>query len=599
MTTRRASTVAALLLLQILGLSHRARAEHNVQAVALASVAYQDGPLTRADLVPLTPVASRFGVIVTITGSHVNVVRQDGTEVRLKGAAPGEAWEDEGTVLLLQRGDAWVQRSQLPQLLGISQKTRARTGIEATSLGVSAGHTFESFEVRKPVIARQPVQKRPGETSRGRRFVPTEAQDGREYVQTEVGAVEVGLGVSRVSTFGTPSMSGIYQEVIGPGSPVVVDESRQIGEPGPVDHTVPYVSMNAVEGDREICFGDMSDPLFGPGTGFELRTLTRKGAWFGASLLAPTGAGTEPEDARVALRAGAVTPTGFDGEVALSPDGSHLLIGQWLQPTGSLRVSLVDRLDLRHHDLFWNHQVLPTMKLFGRQAKTAGRYDAETQLLGLDWRVGRTHFGWEQQRGVSAGDEWARDALSLSLLERRTSLSLRYILPHQQADCEGLEWFVSRFDSSGRQLYFSSSAPGIGSMGADRAYRFGASLPVKQHLRWRIGMEANAEGLQPEGKLEWRPSSDAMVSLRYGLLDSDFSGDTVDRGVVVQASFAFGGGGPPPQGTGRIVGSVKDDAGSGVADVAVVLEEMTVTFTRTDGSFEFSGVAPGRQRVKL
>jgi hypothetical protein len=261
---------------------------------------------------------------------------------------------------------------------------------------------------------------------------------------------------------------------------------------------------------------------------------------------------------------------------------------------------VIDRLRLQHRDLSWNYYVLPAVKAFGRHATAAGEYDAETQLLGLDWRLGQTRIGVEQHRGVSSGQAWSRDSLSLSLLQRRTNLSLRYILPHQQADRRGLEWYVSRFDASGRQVYFSSAAPASGSAQGGRSYRLGASLPVRKHFRSRIGVELGPNGIYPEGKLEWRPSFDAMVSLRYGLLDSEFAwGDTVDRGIVLQASVAFGGGGLAPRRTGRIVGRVRDDAGRGVADVAVVLEDAGATYTRADGSFEFKGVAPGRQRVKV
>jgi hypothetical protein len=584
-------------LLSALGFPVKARAENAEGTAPRAASTPSSGDVTEGQLIPLTPIASRFGVIVTITGSHINIVRRDGTELRLKGLLPGDAVEtDNAPVLLLQQGDAWVRPLELPQLLGLRDDADLEAGISQTSLLKGA---FESFEVKKPVVYRPAPQKKSAEPDRHRRLPTMDTLDGGGFVQTETSPVEVGLGVSRLSSFSTPEMAGLYQEVVGPSSSAVAGAPRQLGDPSPVDRTLSYLSVEVYEGDRFFFLGDVSDPLFGPATGFDLRSVRPDGAWLGAAVVAPVEPGSAHRDGQFALRAGMPSSDGLGGEVSFSADGSHLLVGEWQHAGTSFRASLLDCFDLQRRDLSWSHLLLPATKVFGRHAQAQGDYDAATQLLGIEWRLGRARLGVEQHRGVSAGETWGSDALSLSLLQKRTTASLRYVLAQQDSGRQGMEWFISRFDSSGRQVYFSSTAPAAASLQGGRTYRLGASLPVKEHVRSRVSVELGAGGFHPEGKLEWRPSRDKVVSLRYGLLDQELVGTGAERGLVLQGSFAFGGAGLPPRGTGRIVGRVRDDASRGVADVAVVLEEVAVTFTRADGSFEFKGVPVGRQRVKL
>ena len=559
-----------------------------------AVVDFGDGPR-----LPLTSLGGQLGIIVTITGEHVNIVRPDGSELRLKGAMPEDVpLTTDRPVLLLSQADAWAAPEDLARLLGVASDLDPEGGRFLAGHSPRAQQSLETFAVAKPiVVSHTPV--RTSEEPQPRRLPRIDPGGEGDRVLTDVAPIEVGLGVTEVSSFGGPGMTGIYQEMVGPGWGTVSGGARQLRSDSPVHRTLSYFTLDVYEGDRTYILGDISDPLFGTSTGIEMRSALSDSTSVGAAVLVPDQRLGVNGDGQLALRAETASDSGLATEVSIATDGSYSLSGRWERPGMSLRSHIMDSYGIRRRDFAWKHEPLPAVILSGRVAGANGAYDARASLMGLHWRLGHARLGLERARGVSASEPWGTDALSLSLLRGRTSGAVRYVLPSEATGREGLEWHLSRFDPSGRQVFLSSSAPTGGEWDSGRSYRLGSSWPIQRNVRLRSALDWDRQGIHPEGKIEWRPSRDKVISLRYGVFDSGLSGEAAERALVLQASFGFGSTGGQPQGTGRVFGRVKDNLGQGVADVALVLEEVAVTFTRSDGSYEFRGVDPGRQTVRI
>jgi len=600
MTSWRTSAILGLLLLAAPapGAADEPRPlpSPTAQVVNLSSaVDFGDGPR-----LPLTPLAARLGAIVTITGEHVNIVRPDGSELRLKGSPPDEipVSSDRPTVLL-RRGEAWADAGTLAQLLGVGGDIDTEGATLLLSALPSENPSFTSFAVVKPVVLSDPPERAP-EQVQPRRRLP-DVNSGREDggVMTELAPVEVGLGVTEMSSLNDPAMTGFYQEIVGPGWSTLNGGPRELRYDSPVRRTLSYFSLDLYDGDRTYMLGDISDPLFGAVTGIDIRSDLNDITSVGAAVMVPNQQLGANAPGQFALRAQTASSTGLSTEVSIAADGSYLLSGEWKRPGASLSSHLIDCYGLKRRDLAWELQALPAVNVFSRIAETEGSYTAGASLAGIQWRLGRSRLGLERARGTSSNEPWGSDALSLSLLSSHTSGTVRYLRPSQPTGREGLEWYLSRFDARGRQVFFSSSAPNRGEWDSGRSYRLGTSLPLRRELRVRAALDWDRDGVHPEGKIEWRPSKDKVIALRYGVFDSGLSGAPSGSALVLQASIGFGSTGRSPQGTGRIIGRVNDDRGQGVADVAVVLEEVAVTFTRADGTFEFRGVEAGRQTVRI
>ena len=566
------------------------------RAVELPAVVdFGDGPR-----LPLTSLGGQLGIIVTITGEHVNIVRPDGSELRLKGAMPEDVpLSIDRPVLLLSQADAWAAPEDLARLLGVAGGLDPEGGLLLAGRSPRAQQSLETFEVAKPVVVSHSPVPTP-EEPQPRRLPKIDPGGEGDRVFTDVAPIEVGLGVTEVSSFSGPGMAGIYQEMVGPGWGTVNGGARQLGSDSPVHRILSYFTLDVYEGDRTYILGDISDPLFGASTGIEMRSALSDSTSVGAAVLVPDERLGVDGDGQLALRAEAASDSGLATEVSIATDGSYSLSGRWERPGTSLRSDIIESYGIRRRDFAWEHEPLPAVTLSGRFAEANGAYDARASLMGLHWRLlGRARLGLERARGVSAGEAWGTDALSLSLLRGRTSGAVRYVLPSEATGREGLEWHLTRFDSSGRQVFLNSSAPTRGEWASGRSYRLGASWPIQRNVRLRAALDWEGESIHPEGKIEWRPGRDKVISLRYGVFDSGLSGEAAERALVLQASFGFGSTGGQPRGTGRVFGRVKDNLGQAVADVALVLEEVAVTFTRSDGTYEFRGVDPGRQTVRI
>jgi hypothetical protein len=548
---------------------------------------------------PLSELGARFGIIVTVVDENVHIIHRDGSELRLRASSPGERPLELGKAeILVSNADVWARAKDVPRLLGLPGTLDADAREMTVSLPPDEAQPVETFLVAKPVVLSAPRKR--GQTARARRPRP-DSRAGRDSsgLVTEVMTGDTSLGVSHLSLLNSPGMTGVYQQVTRPASSDAHRTSRDLDPQSPVRHTVAQFSMEMHEEDRVYAAGDVFDPLCGTATGFEMRTAVNEDAWIGAAVLVPNDSVREDAEGQVSLRAAAPVGPHVSTDLAVSLDGSYSLSGQWRRGSTALRSSILDRADLSRRDVSVEHQIARSIRGYARSSELQGLYGARADLLGAEWRLGKARLALERTRGVSGDEVWGTDAVSMSLLRGRSASTIRYLVPREADGRSGLEWFVSRFHPSGRQVFFSSSAPSTGTAPTDRTYRVGTSWPVGQGLRLRAALGWDSEELHPEAKMEWRPSRDKVITLQYGPFDMDASGGALDTAIVLQASMAFGGTAREPHGTGRVVGQVRDDSGQGVGDVAVVLEEVTVTFTRSDGTFEFRGVKPGRQIVKI
>ncbi len=553
-----------------------------------------DGPR-----IPLPEVAAQFGIIVTVADESVNIVRRDGTELRLKASRPGEEPSGLDAALLLVNGtEVWARAEDVPRLLGLAGTVSGDGRPMAVGVAADEAQPVETFLVAKPVVLPSAPKR---EQSKRRTPELPDTDGGRDTspVVTEMMTGDTSLGISQLSLLNTPGMTGVYQQVVGPASSDARRTGRDLDPESPVQHTVAQFSMEVHEEDRVYVAGDMFDPLSGTATGFEVRASVDEATWVGAAVLASDDRVRGDAEGQVSLRA--ETPFGphADTDLAVSLDGSYAVSGEWRRGSTALRSSVLDRADLWRRDVSAEHQIARSVRGYARASELRGLYAARADLLGVEWRVGKANLALERTTGVSGDESWGSDALSVSLFGGRFTSTMRYLVPRDGSGRSGLEWFVSRFHPSGRQVFLSSSAPRTGTASSDRTYRVGTSYPIGHGLRLRAALGWDSEELHPEAKLEWRPARDKIVTLQYGPFEIDASGRALDTAVVLQASMAFGGTARGPRGTGRVVGRVSDDRGHGVGDVAVVLEEVAVTFTRADGSFEFRRVTPGRQTVRI
>jgi len=600
MTLRRTSAICGLVLTVAAGVAGAAQEQAaslpgGGESTDLSRVAdFGDGPR-----VPLSELGGRLGVIVTVAGRNVNIVHRDGSELRLKASFPGDPQLPTArNGIVIRDGEAWALPEKALPLLGLGEPEVQEQGRPAARGSGSQAAAFEAFEVVKPAVARV-ASSAPETPSHVPRLPSLAASAPTEDGYAEVYPVEVNLAVSRTSTFTAPDMRGYYQEVIGPAGRTRGQDPRELAPRSPVSTTMSHLHLEARDGDRTCAVGDVFHPLWGTATGIEVESAVSQQSRVAASVMVPADARGERPDGQLALRASTSSPYGLATEAAIGADGSYFASGSWDGQRLSLRSSMAERSDLKRRDAWCQHRPLPSLTVFGRVSQMTGLYDAQATLLGLHWRLGRAHLGLDRTEGTSFGEAWATDAMSVSVLRGQSSGAVRYLVPREGLGRAGLEWSLTRCDRLGRQLFLSSSAPENTALGAGRVYRLGGSMPIGEDFRARAAVDWGAGGVHPEGKVQWRPRRDRMVSLRYGVLDFGAPGTATGRAVVLQASFAFGGSDDAPRGTGRVVGTVKDDAGCGVGDVTVVLDGEKRGVTRPDGGYAFSGIELGQHLVKI
>jgi|GEM_PF-2489704 len=558
---------------------------------ALESVDFGDGPR-----IPLARVAARVGVIVIVTGERANIVRRDGTEVRLH-VTPCDAAMDEirGSPLVLKWSEVWARTKDLPWLLGSESATLDENGaLTAAGRPASGWMRFEEFSVPKPVVSRDTNEPK---SHRGRpigqlKRIGCDDENG-EAVSVGVSASEVDLAVTRTATFSTPKMLGCYQERTSSSPGLASKWDRVLIRGLPVIQSVEHLSLSIMDEDISYEVGDLLDPLFdrATGVGFSSKFADIK---IGARALVPDGGIEKDNRGQLSVRASALWGGHVDADVALGSDGSCFASGKWGGDGMSLRLSAASRPDLRKQEMSWGQDLTKSLRGFAQRAELVGTHEARMDVLGLQWRMKRGYASVERVRGEAGGEAWGSDGLTLLALRGRTSGLVRYVVPVQPTGRKGFEWFYSWFNSKGQQVFAGSTAPAGGELGRGRCFRVGGSVPLRRGVTLRASVEGGSEGIRPEGRVEWRPSPEKVMMLRYGLLGSGVSESCVERGIVLQAQVSFGSTGRAPRGTGRVVGMVRNDIGRGVRGVMVTLDGETMAVTRADGSYAFEGVDPGR-----
>ncbi len=304
-------------------------------------------------------------------------------------------------------------------------------------------------------------------------------------------------------------------------------------------------------------------------------------------------------DGQFGIRAETLAGKNLIAEAAVAGDGAYYTAARWNTPGLSLRAAALQGPDSRRSELWWRAKVLPAVSLMGRSSAIGGGLDVRADGLSVAWTLGRAQASVERARASSDGQPWLSDSVSLALFRSSLTGIFRYLVRRQGDGRSGLEWTLSHLGGRGRQVYLSSSAPQVGTAVEPRSYRVGMHSEVSPKMRARIALVRERSGIRPELSVEIRPSVDQIISVGYGAFDAGTPGTGLGNAVVVQAALAFGGPKGRRQGVGRIQGRVTDDADQGVPDVAVVLNGRDVTLTRSDGSYEFTGLLEGRYNVKL
>jgi hypothetical protein len=407
----------------------------------------------------------------------------------------------------------------------------------------------------------------------------------------------MGLGFSRLSALSGEGEHGFCMQSFGAPWHVVDIRGRRLDPRSPFSPELSYLSLDIGDGRRRYGIGDMFDPLFGTATGIGFSSALSDAMRAGVSLVLPAAAPGERSEGEFALRTEAVARKYLTAEAAVASDGARYGAASWNRPEFALHTSLLQGDSAQRQDLWWRVKARPSLSFFGRSAAISGDYGAFTNALGVSWDTRRLRAALERLDGQSLGKPWAQNALSLSFFRGDLTGIVRYLDSRQDDGRPGFEWSLSRSTRRG-YVFLSSSAPQQDT-GEPRTYRVGAAAELSRRLRARLALVNDLSRATPELSLEYRPSRDQVVSISYGAFDTGVPDAAPSSALVVQADLSFGGTGHSSAGVGEVSGTVADDAGQGVADVAVSLDDASVVLTRADGSYRFSGLEPGRHTVHL
>jgi len=495
--------------------------------------------------------------------------------------------------------------------------------------GTGAGH-FESFEVQKPTVsspapAPQPVAGRP---RRAGLSLSTTGDRGWVMTSTE----GVALAISQTAGLSGPQSRGILQERFTPFASFSERRARGLDPDSPFSPMLSYLSLEIDEGNRRYEVGDLYDPLSGSATGVAFSSPLSARTRIGGSVMRPVVAPGQQSDGLAAVQLETELRKELTARAALGADGSYYASEDWQSPALTLRSSVLAGEDDQQRNLWGQVRLAPALTGSARALSTAPRglrsnpaaggvYSARStrafpagnarlNALGLEWALGHARAGVERAWGASSGEPWGWDSVSLSLFRHGATGLLRYVGASEGAGRSGLEWAVTRAFPGGREWSLSAFSSRYGDGPTGQSYRLATYYPVGDHLRARAGLGWDGSRLSPECRLEWRPARDQIVSVSYtrafplenapvGYLDSGLPGSVPGNALTVQGSLAFGGPGRGAPASGRVTGCVRDDAGQGVADVAVLLDDSETRVTGSDGSYEFGGVPEGQHAVRL
>ncbi len=551
---------------------------------------------------PLSVIGIPAGVIVVATGRNVNIVRRDGTEMRLKGVLPGDPpTADMGSKPLIRNGEVWVRAEDLPELLGRTCTCDAKTTTVARDMGGGSAQ-FDTFEVPSPTVLKPTPRAAPVWRPRQLPSLQLEGDQGRSWV--EVTPVEMSVSLSHIAGIATPDLRGSFQEMWGELPSNRANRDRNLDPSSPVSRVLSYVAIEAEEGSHHYRAGDSYDPLFGWGTGIGFTTPVSSTLQLGAAVVVPGDLPGQEDDGQVALQARLSPQKTVSLETEIAGDGSYHAQARVSKPGLSLVSSVLDMADRQQQATWWQKDLWHGLAAVGRVSSSAGEYELDAQALGLRWDRGPWHVTAERERAVAEGEESAASSVSALWMQRDLFAALRYLARDAAGGPSGFEWTIARTDPSGKQISLSSLGPRDGGT----AYRLGASLPLSRSLQVRTSLEWGPGGALPECKLEWKHSRDQMVVLRYGAAywdDSVLAQASADMmaepepAVALYANLAFGRTGASGLEGCDIAGSVKDDAGEGVPDVVVLLDDATEAVTQADGTFQFTGIEEGVHNVRL
>jgi len=542
---------------------------------------------------PLSAIGISAGVIVVANGRNVNIVRRDGTEMRLKGVLPGDPPAPEaGRKPLIRNGEVWVRAGDLPELLGRTCTCDAKVTTVARDTG-GASTRFDTFEVPSPTVLKPAPKPTPVWRPRQLPSLQPEEDQGKSWI--EVTPVEMSLSLSRIAGIATPDLRGSFQEVWGELPSSRTNRDRNLDPDSPVSRVLSYVAIEAEEGSRHYRAGDSYDPLFGWGTGIGFTTPVSSTLQLGATVVVPGDMPGQDGEGQMALQAHLSPQKAVSLETEIAGDGSYHAQARVSKPGLSLMSSILDMADRQQQATWWQKDLWSGLAVVGRISSSAGEYKLDSQALGLRWDRGPWHVTGERDRAVAEGEESAASSVSALWMQRDLFAALRYLARDTADGPSGFEWTIARTDPSGRQISLSSLGPRDGGT----AYRLGASLPLSRSLQARASLEWGPGGALPECKLEWKRSRDQMVVLRYGAAYSDDNEREPEPAVALYANLAFGRTGASGLEACDIAGSVKDDAGEGVPDVEVLLDDATEAVTRADGTFQFTGIEEGLHSVRL
>ena len=534
---------------------------------------------------PLSVIGARMGAIVLVTGADVHITRPDGTETRLRAARPEAlARRDQDPVAVVRDGEAWVRARDVVALLGPGQSAGADQDKAS----------FETFEVQKPVVAAPP---QPPPAPKRPRLASLTVRSLSQASPPDVTPTPMSLGFSRFSVLTGEGEHGFCMQSFGAPRQALDTRGRRLDPRSPFSPELSYLSLDMGDDRRRYGIGDMFDPLFGTATGIGFSSSLSGAMRAGASLVLPTAAPGERSDGELALRTEAVARKYLTTEAAVASDGARYGAASWNRPEFTFHTSLFQGDSTQRQDLWWRAKARPSLSFFGRSAAISGDYDASTNALGVSWDTRRLHAAIERLDGQSLGKPWAQNALSLSFFRGDLTGIVRYLDSQEEGGRAGVEWSLSRSSRRG-YVFLSSSAPQQDS-GEPRTYRVGAATELRRRIRARLALVDDLSRATPELSLEYRPSRDQIASISYGAFDAGVPNAAPSSALVVQAALSFGGPGHSFAGIGEVSGTVTDDAGQGVADVAVSLDDASVVLTGPDGSYRFSGLESGRHMVHL
>jgi len=541
--------------------------------------------------VPLSVAGARLGAIVLVTGADVHITRPDGTETTVRAARPQTVADarDRDAVAIVHDGEAWVRARELAGLLGTGQR-----GGQSESGPDHSGASFETFEVQKPTVA-APVQT-PTPAPKRARLGSLQVRSLTEGNPPELMPVPMSLEFSRMSILSGQDERGFCLQDFGAPRHVLDTRGRQLDPRSPFSPELSYLSLDMGDERRRYGIGDMFDPLFGTATGIGFSSALSAATRAGAALVLPATGSGEHNAGELTLRTETLARRYLTAEAAVASDGTRYGAAVWNRPEFSFRTSLLQSDSAQRQDIWWRLKALPLLSFFGRSAAVSGDYDASTSAFGVSWDTHRVHASLERANTEALGKPSTQDALSLSFLRGGVTGIVRYLASRQEGGRDGLEWSLSRSHRRG-YAFLSSSAPQHGP-GEKRSYRAGAAVELKLRLRLRAALAAEVSRIRPEFSLEYRPSQDQIVSVSYGAFDTGTPDSVPSDALIVQAALSFGGPGHSRAGIGEVSGRVTDDAGQGVADVAVSLDDASFVLTKADGSYQFSGLESGRHSVQ-